>query len=233
VNNILFITFHSTYTTIILGLFRDNQLIDCTIEDHKKASKTLPGHLQELLSRQNIQLSDCAFIAAHTGPGPFTTLRVLISFVDGLAYASKLPLVGVDGLITFIEEYHTAQGTTIALLNAFCDDVYYAIRSSKTPTTLVGVTSITQFLNDIVPIYSTPSEIITFIGNGTTLHQDIISRSLKQPYMFAAPIPETCSLNAIAQAALNQWHDKKNITEHLLPTYLKSYSATMNVAPKS
>jgi tRNA threonylcarbamoyladenosine biosynthesis protein TsaB len=226
-NSLFFLTFHSTYSHIIVALYRDQQLLGVQEEDHKKASKNLLLHTSELLDQHALQLSDCAFIATHTGPGPFTTLRVLISSVNGIAYASNIPLIGVDGLIAFIDEYAAEQGATVALLNAFTDDVYYALHLEG-KTVSMGCTSLDDCITSLIPTYLNPTQKITFIGNGALLHADFIAQHVQQPYVLPQPFQTTCSYKAIAKKALQVWLATQKGVDQLLPTYLKNYSARMN-----
>lgn len=223
-NNPLFIIFHSTYTHIIIGLFQGALLLDEVIIDHKKASKIILIHLEELLKKHQKSLADCSFIAAHTGPGPFTTLRVLISLVNGLAYASKIPLVGVDGLLTLVNEFYQDNEIVIALLNAFCNDVYYAIRTPS--TTIMGSVSFEEFMISVVSQHLEPQYTIKLVGNAVSMYKDTLVNM--QRVHILDPLPQTCSLHALALTALQHWHDKHNIAEQLLPNYLKSSSATLN-----
>ena len=227
-NTPLFLTFHNTYTDIMISLYDGPLLLNTITEHHKEASKTLVTHIQCLLDSQHKALKDCSFIAAHIGPGPFTTLRAVISSVNGLAYASNIPLVGVDGLTTFIDEYHVAETTTIALLNAFCEDVYYAIRTST--TMIIGCSAINEFLDTILPTHVAPAASIRFIGNAVIMYKSNIINRLQQPFIILDPLPSTCSVNAVALTALKQWHDKSNVTTQLLPNYLKNSSSKISPA---
>lgn len=55
----------------------------------------LPAAVEELLRRAGMGLRDIRAIAAGTGPGSFTGLRVGLSYVKGLAMALGCSLVGV------------------------------------------------------------------------------------------------------------------------------------------
>ena len=61
-------------------------------------SRTLLAAVDELLALQGLALSDLAGIAAATGPGAFTALRVGLGTAKGLAFALGLPLLGVSTL---------------------------------------------------------------------------------------------------------------------------------------
>jgi tRNA threonylcarbamoyladenosine biosynthesis protein TsaB len=52
----------------------------------------------EMLARTSIKIEELKALGVATGPGSFTSLRVGISFVKGLALARSLPTVGINTL---------------------------------------------------------------------------------------------------------------------------------------
>lgn len=61
-------------------------------------SRLLPGVLDELLAQAGVGLEDLSGVAVGIGPGAFTGLRVILATAKGIAYARKLPLIGVSTL---------------------------------------------------------------------------------------------------------------------------------------
>ena len=57
-----------------------------------------------MLKQHALTFSGLAFIAAHQGPAPFTTLRVCLTTVNGFAFATQVPLIGVNGLKELVDE---------------------------------------------------------------------------------------------------------------------------------
>ncbi len=58
----------------------------------------LAPSVQDLFNRTGVGMKDIRALAAAIGPGSFTSLRVGLSFVKGLAMARHLPLVGIPTL---------------------------------------------------------------------------------------------------------------------------------------
>jgi len=52
----------------------------------------------EMLARTGIKIEELKALGVATGPGSFTSLRVGISFIKGLALARSLPTVGINTL---------------------------------------------------------------------------------------------------------------------------------------
>jgi len=58
----------------------------------------LPGEALAALEACGLTLGDVTLLAVGLGPGPFTGLRVGLATIEGLAFATGLPVVGVSAL---------------------------------------------------------------------------------------------------------------------------------------
>lgn len=221
----IYLIFHTTYHAVFIGLYSNDQQRAIVSLDKKDSSKNLLLALQQLLDNHKISLNHCAFIGAHSGPGPFTTLRVSIASVNGLAFATGLPLIGVNGLYALLDEYAKTHAlvpdeTRIILLDAYCGDLYYAIQSGTTQ--VIGVDTFDSIKEK--PLIKNAART-TWLGNGVLLHAEQI-RAIPHAYI-PDPLPEICSIDAIAQQAFACWKKQQDITDQLIPLYLKSGSAIM------
>ena len=61
-------------------------------------AERLPGDLLALLERHGLRPPDVDVFAVATGPGSFTGLRIGIAAIQGLAFATGRPVVGVSAL---------------------------------------------------------------------------------------------------------------------------------------
>jgi tRNA threonylcarbamoyladenosine biosynthesis protein TsaB len=216
----LFIAVHTRYSDVQLGLFKNNLLIHRAQESSKKVSHTILFMIQELLTQQALELHDLDFIAANQGPAPFTTLRVALSSVNGLAFATHLPLIGVNCLYTFLQETantYTGTGTIIVLLNAFCQDVYYGILDADKKIS-IGVSSIHTLLDKLA---LEPGSLY-LVGNGVDLYRSLICEKLGAKAIIPTELPLNTSLEAIGYQALNKWHTQQDREKQLMPCYIKS-----------
>ena len=222
----LYLTLHSDYNSVFCGLFKGTACL-AVIQEHKlSASKNLMLRLTTLLKEQDVSWADLSFIAVNQGPSPFTTLRVVITTVNGILFAKKIPLVGVDGLRAFLTEYRTSESEmVVALLNAFNNDIYFGIKYPD-GTTETGWGFYATFLNDFQAKYPTTS--ITFTGNGVSMHREAIVNLFPTAHI-PDPIPEYVGLSSVAACALAQWHNGEQTSQPLLPLYLK----TMNYKPST
>lgn len=214
-----FIAIQSTYTHIEMGFFKDHLLQGMVSIDKIQATQQSIPELDALLHHHKLTLKDFDFIAVNQGPGPFTTLRVVISMVNGLSYATALPLVGVDGLHGFLEEYAFAHPTVAVLLNAFSNDLYYGLSFNKS-TLYTGIAASTAALDHIAQ--KTAGELILFVGNGVEhLGAATIQTAFGNRALFLDPNPATISLQQVANIGLGHWQENKNISSQIQPSYYK------------
>ncbi len=220
----LFLTVHARYNDVQWGLFDGNKRIVSTANESKKISKHFIEMLDKMLKKSSLSLSDLSFIAVHQGPAPFTTLRVCLSTVNGVAFASGLPLVGVNGLEALLDEQVIPgdPNVTIALLNAFSQDVYYALYDPKTSIRSLGYAHGEKFLSSLKEQYSEP---LTFLGNACPLYEKSITSLFgSQAHMRTV---DMASLERIAQSALEKW-ENQDIAQQIMPIYLKEYSTPLH-----
>jgi tRNA threonylcarbamoyladenosine biosynthesis protein TsaB len=211
-----FLTLQSTYEKVEIALFVGHTSTHAVHINKKESTETLIPHLQSLINEAQCNLEDLSFIAANTGPAPFTTLRVVIATINGISFASKIPLIGIDGLWALLDQYRQPQTLTIALLDAFNNEVYYAIEQDSEPP-LSGYSSIDSLIKTL-SLYRDCN--LQFIGNGAHLYYDTLTE-----YFADAVVHKNipfCSLDSVAQIAFNKWRHKKPTNTILLPHYLKS-----------
>lgn len=214
-----FLSIQNTYNNIDIALFKDSQLIECLSEDKIRASKHFARMISDLLTQNRIKMSDLSFIAVNQGPGPFTTLRVVIASVNGLSFATNIPLVGVDALDAFLIE-HTQPNypVTIALLNAFNNDVYFGIQE-KDIIKAKGYDNITRLLTSLAATYKGCD--IRFLGNGVELHEKEIKAVFGSHAYIPQPLPHTCTVEQIGLLGLEKFNRQEGIEHQLFPLYLK------------
>ncbi len=215
-----FISIQNTYQNLELALFVNNKLIDKSYTNNQQASKELIPLLAHLLKKNKLSLQEFSFITANQGPGPFSTLRVVISSINGINFASAIPLIGIDGLDAFINQYSNPDYPyTVVLLNAFNNEVYFALQQPNKPLQK-GYKKIDQLLQGLTFLF--PKNSIRFLGNGTKLYQDKINKQCNNAYI-PSPLPHHCSIEQIAKMGLHQWEKKEGIVNQLFPLHLKKH----------
>lgn len=209
----------SDYNNVSLALCKDGTILATSTDTKHNASKNIVSQMNTLLKNHRLTWTDLTFIGLNQGPAPFTTLRVIITTANGLNFAQKLPLVGVDGIKTFLEEQQHSTPVTVVLLNAFAKDLYFGIKQDNKIIS-TGWENHKILFESLHKDY--PNVPITFVGNGITLFE----KELKEVFGEYAEIPEPltsyCSLESVVTQAYTQWDQKENVHDMLLPLYLKT-----------
>lgn len=219
----MLLVLHSTYTTAEAGLCLNGKLLDAISLDKHAASAQLIPALITLCKQASISIDALTGIVAHAGPGPFTTLRAVIATANGLAAATALPVIGVDGLRSFLQEHQNpTYATTIALLNAYNNDVYFAIEHQG-ELLETGVAYATALLPRLAQQFNNES-CVRFIGNGVQLHEPLILELFGQRAYLPHDMPSCASLQQIALNGWQHYRNQNNFCQQLTPLYLKAYS---------
>lgn len=217
---VYFVAVQNTYIDIEMALFNGATILDSSSITKAQASSLILPTLDELLKRNKITLNELSFLAVNQGPGPFTTLRVVIASINGISFANQIPLIGIDALHALLIEYHDSTfPCTVALLNAFNNDVYFGINHQGSIRT--GCMNHMALLHELREQF--PHQPIRFIGNGAQMYNHDIYIVLGSNGFIPNIVPQTCSINQIGLLGLEQWHEKESHSKQLLPLYLKQF----------
>lgn len=223
---VTFISVQGTYNKIELALFCNDHCLDHVVQIDVKASSHLIPLLQNMLEKHSLTLSNLSFIAVDHGPGAFTSLRVTLSTVNGIAFAAGIPVVGVSGLHALL--YQAQQNIVtesskkrcfIVLLNAFNADVYYLI-APEGATPWIGCKNSDVLLDELVNLKSTYDFV--WIGNGVRLsvtQTDVRFDITSQHIVFTAC--DVACATAIGHLAYQRWQQEGGSAQ-VEPYYLKT-----------
>jgi tRNA threonylcarbamoyladenosine biosynthesis protein TsaB len=105
----------------------------------------LPGALTDLLAEDGATLDDVQLLAVGLGPGAFTGLRVGLATMQGLAFATGVPIVGVSGLDALAVAAHRAVADRKSVIGVWLDagrQEVFAARYRADPSAAFGVSAI-------------------------------------------------------------------------------------------
>lgn len=220
-----FLALASSYTDIELALFQatDSQQPQLrqqiSINKHD-ASRLMITSLDAILKKHQLKIADISFAAVNQGPAPFTTLRVLITTMNAIHYATQLPLIGIDALQASLDEYRSATcPITVVLLNAFHGDVYFGVEQQSVVKT--GYAQAASFLPQLALEH--PHSSIYFVGNGVELYRSQIQELFGQHAVIPEPLPLYCSITTIGHLGYAQWVAGMR-GGYVYPKYLKNIS---------
>ncbi|MBF0506166.1 MAG: tRNA (adenosine(37)-N6)-threonylcarbamoyltransferase complex dimerization subunit type 1 TsaB [Nitrospirae bacterium] len=165
-----------------------------------------------------------------SGPGSFTGLRVGLSTVKGLSYATGKRVVSVSTLEAFAWNVPFSQYLVCPLLDARKKEVYAGVfRWSENGFTKV----IEEQTIKIDALLSAMGESVIFLGEGSLLYKDRIQASLGEKAFFAAPqdmVPSPANVAYLCMTkARNNFFDDP---VRLVPRYIRKSEAEIKNSRK-
>lgn len=216
---------HGSYNKLEVALFRDTTCLKVVAKHDIKASSHLIPIIDQVLMDHTLSLTDLSFIAVDKGPGAFTSLRVTIATINGIAFANHIPLLSVSGLDALWQEVLTfndpavGASTVVCLLNAYNDDVYYLIgKSGATPS--VGCRKIEAVCTDLHALGDRHPFIC--VGDGVRIYRNVIDQILGGRVQLASPFLSLPSAQQIGLIAHNMWIACQRGDLQITPLYLKT-----------
>lgn len=213
----IFISLQGSYSNLEISLFKGFDCIQTLKEDNLRASSLLIPKINDLLQNNSLELKNLDFIAVDQGPGAFTSLRVVITIVNALSFAKKIPLIGIDGLDALYHQTLDKMGlkNIVVILNAYNNDVFFAVH--KNGKLKKGYKKIDKLIFKLKEQYG--EKEIMFVGNACKMHKELISKDLNYSFIDL----EIASSEQIAKMSLEKWNSKnKDLSYKLKPLYLKS-----------
>ena len=180
-------------------------------------SRTLLPMAEAMLKNADVSLDQVDLFAVAHGPGSFTGIRIGVSTVKGLSWASEKPCVGVSTLEALAWNGIAAGGLLCPVMDARRSQVYNALFSVSDgkPVRLCGDRAIS--LEDLAAELEAKKEVPLLLGDGAGLTAEYLaSRDL--PYRLAPENIRWQSAWGVAMAAMDQ---KPVSSQELLPVYLR------------
>ena len=158
-----------------------------------------PGHAQRLLPELDrllvslgLSLGDVDAFAVAVGPGSFTGLRIGIASVEGLAFGTGRPVVGVSTIEATAYRYRSRGGLVAPFLDARREEVFGALFRTDGGTFSTIVAPVCErpedFLARLARVARVPRETILFAGGGLELYGAVVREVLGDLAELAEPV---------------------------------------------
>lgn len=214
----LTLAFESSAKAASVALVRDGKLISqysqCSGLTH---SRTLLPMAEDMLKNAELGLDKVDVFAVAYGPGSFTGIRIGVSTVKGLAWATEKPCVGVSTLEAMAWHGLAAGGYICPVMDARRSQVYnglFKIEGEK-PIRLCEDRAIAlPLLGDELKKLDAP---VFLVGDGA----ELTAAYLKEqglPYVLAPDNLRWQSAWGVAMAAMDKTSGN---ADELLPVYLR------------
>ena len=214
----LVLAFESSAKAASVALSRDGELLSqysqCTALTH---SRTLLPMAEDLLKNAELTLDEVELFAVAHGPGSFTGIRIGVSTVKGLAWATGKPCVGVSTLEAMAWHGLSAGGLICPVMDARRSQVYNAlfrIRDGR-PVRLSDDRPIA--LSELAGELRRLGEPVFLVGDGAALTARYLTEQ-ELPFRVA---PENLLWQSGWGVAMAARDKRPGTADELLPVYLR------------
>ena len=214
----LILAFESSARAASVALVRDGELVSqysqCSALTH---SRTLLPMAEDMLKNAELTLKDVDLFAVAHGPGSFTGIRIGVSTVKGLAWASDKPCVGVSTLESMAWHGLAAGGYICPVMDARRHQVYNAlfeIREGK-PVRLTEDRPIA--LEELAPQVRALNAPVFLVGDGAAL----TAAYFENAGIPCRTAPENLRWQSAWGVAMAARDKKPGTADELLPVYLR------------
>lgn len=200
----------STYTVLEVGIHDDNSILVRRAIDKKDACAQLIPVLEAMMLQIGKSLADITSIVVNSGPAPFTSLRTLIATMNGISFASHIPLYGFSVLEILANVYGFEKiDPVLVVLKAYNNEYYYGLQGSGASFKM-GVCHTDQLATMLV------ADNLMVVGHvhelvGSTIPASVTT--IERSY---------CTLDELIAYALKKMDNMQGVTR-LSPLYLKNH----------
>jgi len=197
-------------------------LCEYTVQNRNTHSVNLMPMTEAALASSGLSIRDLDAVAAVTGPGSFTGVRIGVATAKGLAHGAGIPCIAVDALESLCCSAGSFDGVICPIQDARAGQVYGAAFRNGERLLQDEPLKLEEFLEKILPL----GDKFLFLGDGMPVHREKIGKILGEKAFFA---PAHLSyLRPSAAGLLAQQSNEKTDYLNLQATYLRPPNAQKN-----
>jgi len=218
----------STQTGSVAVLEGDTLLAEVAVTSVQTHGKRLMPAIDATLKMAGLTIGDCDGFAVTTGPGSFTGLRIAISTVKGLGFATKKPITGVSTLDALAYQFPSFPNLVCPVLDARKEQIYtalYECTGHMKWETVIGdcAAEPRQWLRQI-------QRLCLFVGDGAIVYEELIREILGSLAYFAPPYLNRVRASVVAYIGMKQILDGKIAdVASLVPHYIRRSDAEIKL----
>ena len=214
----LILAIESSAKAASVALMKDRELVaqytQCSGLTH---SCTLLPMVEDMLKNTDTKLDDIELIAVAHGPGSFTGIRIGVSTVKGLAWASEKSCVGVSTLGAMAWHGVSAGGVVCPVMDARRSQVYNAVFEIENgePKRLCADRAIS--LEELSKELKELSREVFLVGDGAMISYDYLSKAGVRCVI----APQNLVYQSAWGVGMQALKEKSGTADELLPVYLR------------
>ena len=202
----------------------DEEKVYCeyTAQNRNTHSASLMPMIESALTSAGTELKALDAVAAVTGPGIFTGVRIGVATAKGLAHGAGLPCIPVDALEALAVSAGDFDGLICPIQDARAGQVYGAVFRQEERLTGDQPMKLEEYLEQAEKL----GNRFLFLGDGAPVHHDAISSRLGEKAVFAPAFRNYLRPSAAGWIALKK--GEKTDYLGLEATYLRPPNAQKN-----
>ena len=197
-------------------------LSEFTAQNRNTHSASLMPMAEAALAAAGTEISELDAIAAVTGPGSFTGVRIGVATAKGLAHGAGLPCIPVDALEALSVSAGSFEGVICPIQDARAGQVYGAAFRNGERLTANAPMKLEAFLDSV----SSLGDRFLFTGDGVSVCREKIREIMGDRAEFAPAHLRYLRPSAAGCIAMNS--GKTTDYLHLEATYLRPPNAEKN-----
>ncbi len=193
-----------------------------TAQNRNTHSTSLMPMIEAALKAAGTEIGDLDAVAAVTGPGSFTGVRIGVATAKGLAHGAGLACIPVDALEALAVSAGEFDGIVCPIQDARAGQVYGAAFRQGERLTGDAPMKLEEYLDAAEVL----GERFLFIGDGVPVHREAIGARLGNRAVFAPAFRGYLRPSAAGWIALNKGTETDYLG--LQATYLRPPNAQKN-----
>lgn len=188
------------------------------------SERLLPA-IERMLGDAGVGLDALSGIAVSIGPGSFTGLRIGLSTVKGLAYATGLPVVGVPTLEALASSVAFAREPVCPVLDARKQEVYAGLFRCTRGIPLRVMEDTALAPEALCAKIRRPT---IFLGDGVAVYGELFRRLLGDRMLIAPPYSRGARPACVAELGRQRLlRGERDPIDTLVPRYLRPSEAEL------
>jgi tRNA threonylcarbamoyladenosine biosynthesis protein TsaB len=182
--------------------------------------------IDAVLAITGLTTGDLDAYAVTRGPGSFTGLRIGISTIKGLAFATEKPMVGISTLAVLAHQAPGSADLICPMLDARRNEVYWSLYRREPDGIKAIMAERVGPATEVVDAIQAPCQ---FIGNGVPTYRSMLRKSLTAPAQWGDSAVNSLRPAVLAGQAWQQLQEGKTDDPRTFePVYLRKSDAELH-----
>lgn len=223
----------ATLASGVALLSEEQVLAEFVLQTARTHSQRLLPSIDFILQEAGIRPSQLDAVVVSAGPGSFTGLRIGMSTAKGFAHALGIPIIGVNTLDFWAENYPCFSGSVVPILDARKGEVYTAtyrwVDGEMERVTAPRAMALSALIKELLP----SSGPIAFVGDAVQPYRHQLVDGLGDRAVVSLPTDRMPRPSRLAYLGLKRLQ-KGAVDElfTLVPQYLRQSEAEVKLAQK-